>query len=950
MSASEQDFSESSNMGSPGSQGDSPYSSPSQQVPHLVNVFSGITCADEMSLHADGKRPYLRVVEQPQNYFRFRYKSEMVGTHGCLLGKSTSSNKTRTHPTVELMNYTGRALIRVRLTQADKDEEHPHKLLEDEQEDRDVSTLVPEQGSYKVGFAGMGIIHTAKKDVPALLLKKYMERSPNIPVMDLRMHCENTAKTINLNIVRLRFSAHDLKTDQEICAPVFSDPIHNMKSAATNDLKICRISKYFGRPRGGEDVFILVEKVNKKNIIIRFYELNEQGEEVWTANGNFLQSDVHHQYAVVFRTPPYRDLNITKNVKVFIELVRPSDGRTSEPKEFVYKADQVIKANKRRRVNSTFSSYDSSSGGSIKSIGDVPTTVEMLNQTERSDPNANIPAYQINFQIPQLPVVQPTPSNDLADALLYGAGAQFTPTVTPINPMLSQTHVPEPPIISLNSAELDRLIHDPQLPQEERKKFCEMDWSEYMQSFGESLPDKTLNSMEFLRTSMQLVADSGKGMSVKKEVVSPSRSSTEERKTNILDKAKSSHMGYTAVYTNENGTEVKQLVKEICEIMKNKNAYKKQVVRDKLTRLFSMRLSNGDTFLHMALSSNQSSLEYMIKLVHSMKMVHLLNLTNELQQTILHLAVINDLPKLVPFLIAHGCDPMMADAEGNNVIHYAVVCQSCLKPLLEAIKSNDVAYDLDAYNNEMQTALHVAATYDSEASVRLLLRHGAGRAARDAEGRTPLHLAAYDDCLAALRPLLHHTPAADIDLVDGAGNTALQIVCGKQNMGKNKDSTDIYQQKQTIVKLLLEKKANPVKHEGSSMSAWQLARDKPELRELMSQYAPPGLLEDDVKSEPEDDFESADEGESQETCLQELPLYIAEVSALLDARGAWRQLATKLQLDALLSWYGNTQSPTRTLLSHVKEAGDNLTSKSLAMYLQDMGQNDVADIIRRYID
>lgn len=51
----------------------------------------------------------------------------------------------------QLMNYSGKALIRCRLSQADKDEEHPHKLLEDEQEDRDVSALVPEQGSYKVG-------------------------------------------------------------------------------------------------------------------------------------------------------------------------------------------------------------------------------------------------------------------------------------------------------------------------------------------------------------------------------------------------------------------------------------------------------------------------------------------------------------------------------------------------------------------------------------------------------------------------------------------------------------------------------------------------------------------------------------------------------------------------------------------------------------------------------
>lgn len=36
------------------------------------------------------------------------------------------------------------------------------------------------------------------------------------------------AKKINLNIVRLKFSAHSIDTDEEICPPVFTEPIHNM--------------------------------------------------------------------------------------------------------------------------------------------------------------------------------------------------------------------------------------------------------------------------------------------------------------------------------------------------------------------------------------------------------------------------------------------------------------------------------------------------------------------------------------------------------------------------------------------------------------------------------------------------------------------------------------------------------------------------------------------------
>lgn len=42
--------------------------------------------------------------------------------------------------------------------------------------------------------------------------------------------------------------------------------------------------------------------------------------------------------------------------------MRPSDGRSSEPKEFVYKADYIYKNSKKRKATSSYSSIDSSSG------------------------------------------------------------------------------------------------------------------------------------------------------------------------------------------------------------------------------------------------------------------------------------------------------------------------------------------------------------------------------------------------------------------------------------------------------------------------------------------------------------------------------------------------------------------------------------------------------------
>jgi Rel/ankyrin family protein len=46
--------------------------------------------------------PYLKIIEEPVEKFRFRYKSEMMGTHGSILGRSSDRNRKKTYPTVEV--------------------------------------------------------------------------------------------------------------------------------------------------------------------------------------------------------------------------------------------------------------------------------------------------------------------------------------------------------------------------------------------------------------------------------------------------------------------------------------------------------------------------------------------------------------------------------------------------------------------------------------------------------------------------------------------------------------------------------------------------------------------------------------------------------------------------------------------------------------------------------
>nr|1NFI_B Chain B, NF-KAPPA-B P50 [Homo sapiens]1NFI_D Chain D, NF-KAPPA-B P50 [Homo sapiens] len=102
-----------------------------------------------------------------------------------------------------------------------------------------------------------------------------------------------------------------------------------------SNLKIVRMDRTAGCVTGGEEIYLLCDKVQKDDIQIRFYEEEENGG-VWEGFGDFSPTDVHRQFAIVFKTPKYKDINITKPASVFVQLRRKSDLETSEPKPFLY--------------------------------------------------------------------------------------------------------------------------------------------------------------------------------------------------------------------------------------------------------------------------------------------------------------------------------------------------------------------------------------------------------------------------------------------------------------------------------------------------------------------------------------------------------------------------------------------------------------------------------------
>ncbi|KAH8351195.1 hypothetical protein KR084_010091, partial [Drosophila pseudotakahashii] len=335
--------------------------------------------------------PQLRIVEQPVEKFRFRYKSEMHGTHGSLNG-ANSKRTPKTFPEVSLCNYDGNAVIRCSLFQTNLDSPHSHQLVvrKDERDVCDPHDLhVSKDRGYVAQFINMGIIHTAKKYIFEELCKKKQDRLvfqmnrrelSTKQLQELHQETEREAKDMNLNQVRLCFEAFKIEdngTWVPLAPPVYSNAINNRKSAQTGELRIVRLSKPTGGVMGNDELILLVEKVSKKNIKVRFFEEDEDGETVWEAYAKFRESDVHHQYAIVCQTPPYKDKDVDREVNVSIELIRPSDDeRSFPPLPFRYKPRDAIVSRKRRR---TCSSANSSSSGNVSSNNslDLPKTLGM---------------------------------------------------------------------------------------------------------------------------------------------------------------------------------------------------------------------------------------------------------------------------------------------------------------------------------------------------------------------------------------------------------------------------------------------------------------------------------------------------------------------------------------------------------------------------------------------
>ncbi|XP_072246556.1 nuclear factor NF-kappa-B p100 subunit isoform X2 [Leuresthes tenuis] len=318
--------------------------------------------------------PYVQIIEEPkQRGFRFRYECEGP-SHGGLPGASSEKNR-RTYPTVKINNYMGHARVEVQLvTHTEPPRVHAHSLVGRHCTESGTCTLDIGPNDLTASFSNLGILHVTKKGVVEVLTRRLREERKR----QKGTHCHLTegeeasilkeakelGKAMDLNIVRLRFTAYLQDSNggfTRALKPVVSNPIYDSKSPNASNLKISRMDKTFGSVLGGDEIFLLCDKVQKDDIEIRFYEEDDEGG--WEAFGDFSPTDVHKQYAIVFKTPAYHSTEIERPVTVFLQLRRKKAGDSSDPKQFTYIPQVQDKEEVLRKKQKPLPHYESWRGG-----------------------------------------------------------------------------------------------------------------------------------------------------------------------------------------------------------------------------------------------------------------------------------------------------------------------------------------------------------------------------------------------------------------------------------------------------------------------------------------------------------------------------------------------------------------------------------------------------------
>ncbi|XP_057649127.1 nuclear factor NF-kappa-B p105 subunit isoform X2 [Chionomys nivalis] len=709
-------------------------------LPHPI--FNTELYAPEMPLSTDG--PYLQILEQPkQRGFRFRYVCEGP-SHGGLPGASSEKNK-KSYPQVKICNYVGPAKVIVQLVTNGKNIHlHAHSLVGKHCEDG-ICTVVAGPKDMVVGFANLGILHVTKKKVfetlearmteacirgynPGLLVhsdlaylqaegggdRQLTDREKEI----IRQAALQQTKEMDLSVVRLMFTAFlpdSTGSFTRRLEPVVSDAIYDSKAPNASNLKIVRMDRTAGCVTGGEEIYLLCDKVQKDDIQIRFYEEEENGG-IWEGFGDFSPTDVHRQFAIVFKTPKYKDVNITKPASVFVQLRRKSDLETSEPKPFLYYPEIKDKEEVQRKRQKLMPNFSDSFGGGGSGAG--AGGGGMFGSGGGGGGSTGSPGPGYGFPHYGFPTY---------------SGITFHPGVTKSNAGI--TH-------GTTNTELKN-----------NPKDCDESGDREILNLSEKEPaaqDKE-SGMSSVKTDAVTLAytveDKEWGAGFQDNLFLEKALQLAKRHANAL---------FDYAVTGD--------VKMLLAVQRHLT-----VVQDE----------DGDSVLHLAIIHLHAQLvKDLLEVTSGLISNDIINMRNDLYQTPLHLAVITKQEDVVEDLLRVGADLSLLDRWGDSVLHMAAR-KGHDKILSILLKNKKAAPLIDHPNGEGLNAIHIAVMSNSLPCLLLLVAAGAEVNAQEQKsGRTALHLAMeYDNISLAGYLLLEGNAHVDSTTYDGT--TPLHIAAGR---------------------------------------------------------------------------------------------------------------------------------------------------------------------------
>ncbi|XP_065579089.1 transcription factor p65-like [Artemia franciscana] len=755
------------------------------------------------------KKPFLTIDVQPQNRFRFRYGSEMKGTHGCLLG--TVDAGSRNFPKVKLNGFDGHeAIIRVSLaTNDDNPFPHPHSLAAEKGHGQCVDFIdvaVNAASGYIASFQGIAIIHCGKKQVRDVVLNRLVKmklqakrlgefHNGNQLAEEEMAEIENFVRKkiskIDPHSVKLRFEAllyDDAGQLYPLSEPVYSKPIFNEKGAQTGTLKIVKVDRAYSGCRGREEIFIFVEKVSKKNIKVRFFEVDPvTKEEIWQAFAEFSEADVHHQYAISFRTPPYRDSTIEHDVNVFMELFRPSDGTRSKSRPFTYKpcdrprkrakvaGDDQPFMNGEQLVNVLKLILDESPQPSSHIEQNMPVPLTFFNSEFDSSRHETLPIPQRNViqsngfspLTPQSMSISPQPSfNDdsyfssTCDSPTDLPTFQPSPSQSSSSRFTSSPHIvplvrtfPDEPIAKL-PVMLEEYFNDSeQLP----------DFFDLATPYPENR-QKTQSFIQFGESFDFLLEDpvkrGGPPSLSFSNLASDSIDSACDNPKYLAESIGSLSLTDSAYDDNEEAKPKRNL--SLLTILEHK--------KEKLAWIESL-------FFYIISTCDDDVICKVIKNLKKDDLKQVLGHKNCNGLNPLYLAVRRNKKMAVRLLLKLGASLNVSDDNGDDVLHITAANDSMNNLLQELLKGKDKTEALTRRNNQGFVPLHLAVQESAIKNVESLLKEGACPNAADyCRGRTPLHLAAAIESLNIIKALIKFGVGLDVNLEDYSGQSALDIV------------------------------------------------------------------------------------------------------------------------------------------------------------------------------